>query len=245
MRISVVIGAKAFIPQHVPNSVVLWVWNAMRYLVRFSKKSSKKNRDANESVLLKNTTSGRACFVPNTYIENQSQWDRVHFGNYKISYSGCEIIAVYNALLSLDKKLAAREMVDLICLFERNGSVLSGKWGISPKAAYAFFKKLGYRVIASDDVVEESINILGEQSDTIIVTAYNDCYDILKGLHTVNISKDGDGRYLIHNGYRAKIDSKGNKKYISSYPYQTLWEAIKNMSNGKASPIYVIGISSL
>ncbi|MBE5883859.1 MAG: hypothetical protein E7291_05535 [Lachnospiraceae bacterium] len=197
---------------------------------------------------MNNPDSGevRNFFIPNTYIENQSQWNRICFGRkYQISYCGCEVIAVYNALLSLGEQMSGERMVELISFFEKKGATLGGKLGISPKAAYDYFRLCGYKVTMLHQINEETINAIGVSSDTVIVTAYNNKRNILKGLHTVNISKDDDHRYYIHNGYRVKTDSDNNKIYTASSPYRNLAEAVANISGKRSASICIIAINRL
>lgn len=193
-----------------------------------------------------------ALFSSTGYIENQSddEWSYVKFGNSKISnmsYSGCEIIAAYNALVSLGADIHPSDLASMITYFEKQGPLLKGEFGSSPAADYQFFKDKGYKVnmiIANtDDAIDKySIDSFGEKYDTYVVTAYNDKSSVSNEIHTVNISvttdKAGKRTYYIHN---ARIP------YAVSDGYLSLSDAIKNIDpsgNQKGKSISVIGVKS-
>ncbi len=231
---------KSFIPRYIPNVVVVWVLHILSWFSGLSGKRSSGNLNYNRVQLLdKNSMNAEN----NTYIENQSMWTGVLFGSvYKLSYSGCEVIAVYNALLSLGQKMSVKELMALITAFEKKGIVGRGKFGVSPRAAYLFFKRAGYRVTMTASKKASVINEIGACSDTTIVTVYNDRNDITKQVHTMNVSKDDAGKYHIHNGYKVRTDAGGKRQFVDDGPYDTLEEAIKGMARGNAGVISVIGI---
>ena len=237
---------KSFIPRYVPNAVVLWVMNVISLFSGLSKKSIRRNQEHNREALIGKgeSQSDKPVFTSDAFIENQSQWSSLRFGSkYQMSYSGCEVIAVYNALFSLGKKISGAELAELISVFEKNGLVGKGKFGVSPRAAYQYFKKLGYQVTMSNSKDASVINAIGAQNDTIIVTVYNDKDDITKQIHTVNVSKDSTGKYHVHNGYKVRMDAKREMCYVSAGPYDTLDAAVKGMARGNAAVISVIGIT--
>jgi len=84
------------------------------------------------------------------------------------------------------------------------------------------------------------VNALGETSDTVLVMVYNDGQDIFKMIHTVNISKEKvTGKYVAHNCYKLNAQHQ----YISDGPFDSLWEAIHRMGQGKSEIVCVMGIS--
>ena len=232
---------RAWIPKWAPNRLVCGVMSLMGVLYRTSEKDIARNREHNTRLLVveEHSAATASFFQPGTYIENQRSWNKVCFGSqYTMSYDGCEIIAVYNAGLSLGEKRSGQDMVDLITQFERRGAVWAGKFGGAPRAAYSYFRKKGYDVCIRFRRKEALINALGEEYDTMIVTAYNNKEDIFSCIHTVNFSKEKDGCFWGHNCYRQGKD----KSFISDGPYATLWEAIHRMGKGRSVPICVIGI---
>jgi len=74
-----------------------------------------------------------------------------------MDYSGCEIIAIYNAILSLGKTLE-QENMDLIGAYEKKGSVLWGGWGVPPRAICRCFMERGYDTAMTCSTVPEDIN---------------------------------------------------------------------------------------
>lgn len=234
-----------FVPRYIPNLLVAGVIGFMQMVQRTSKEKVEQNFIENSKLLEEQSSlqGGVPFFRPGAYIENQRLWRKVKFGrDYTMSYGGCEIMAVYNALLSLGKELSAKEMAELISHFERRGAVRGGLWGVAPQAVKPYFKRKGYHVKKTWSRREKTINRIGEESDTVIVFSYNNGQDIFDGMHTVNISKDGEGKFHVHNDYRTGPDGQGRIVFVSHGPYDTLAEAVTNLSEGTAAIICVIGI---
>lgn len=234
----------AWIPQYIPNKVVSGVMGLLS-ICRTRKKQVAQNREHNYELLVEKEYSKetKQFFTPGAYIENQAQWGKVRFGKkYTMAYGGCEIFAAYNALVALKEEPNGRALTDLISLFERQGAVLSGYFGSAPKAAYHYFKNMGYQVKVVTRRDEETINELGQDYQTVIATVYNDGHDIFRMIHTVNISKDERGYYYGHNCYKREKNARGETVYVSFGPHRTLWEAITGMSGGSAEVLLVMGI---
>ena len=186
----------------------------------------------------------RGFFTAGEFIENQRDWSAVRFGLTNMCYAGCEIMAVYNAQLALGKDMSARDMVNLIHYFERNGAVAFGYGGTSPVSIIRYFTAEGYSVNKTFSKKTDRINEIGENSDTVIVTAYNDKYDVSEMIHTVSITKDKNGNFALHNGYQYTGDLAVALDKVSGEPIRTLKEIIDHMSgDGNARAICVIGIS--
>lgn len=235
----------AFVPRYIPNRLVAGVMGLLQILRKTSKARVRQNSKVNRSILegQADMSGSRLFFRSGTFIENQRQWKQVSFGSgYTMAYGGCEIIAVHNALLSLGKELSGSELADLISHFERKGAVCGGLWGIAPQSVKPYFKKLGYRVKKTWSRKEKALNRLGEESDTLIVTSYNNGEDVFDGMHTVNISKDEAGKFHVHNDYRCYRDAKGSTIFVCHGPYDTLYEAVNKLSGGTAAPICVVGV---
>lgn len=236
----------AFVPGFVPNFILSAVMGALSILKGTSEKQVEENRTHNFKLLVEQveTPKTQSFFVPGDFIENQRYWKEVKFGGkYTMSYGGCEIFAVYNALVSLGEEMTGQNLVELISFFERKGAVWAGGLGIAPKAAGQYFKKRKYKVAFTWSRKEAPIKKLGENSDTIIVTAYNDGRDIFQCIHTVNISKDELGKFHVHNDFYSRKNARGELEFVSHGPYDTLSEAVKHLSGGTAAPICVTGIS--
>lgn len=238
----------AFVPRYIPNRLVAGVMGLLQMLRKTSKAKIEDNFIENRQILEEQSgwRGGVPFFYPGTFIENQRLWRKVSFGrDYTMSYGGCEIIAVYNALLSLGKELSAKELAELISQFERRGAVWGGLWGVAPQSVKPYLKRKGYHVKKSWSRKEKSLNCMGEESDTLIVTSYNNGHDIFDGMHTVNISKDEEGKFHVHNDYRTGSDGQGRIVFVSHGPYDTLYQAVSNLSEGTAVPVCVLGVSKI
>lgn len=229
---------KAFIPQHLSNGRLLDILGILTYL-KISKRKVRINRSANAETLAKALSSGKSFYAPGKYIENQPQWKPIRFGRFTMDYSGCEIIATYNAILSLGETLPEQGITDLIGAYERKGAVLWGGWGVAPRAIYRYFREKGYDAAMTCSTVPEDIDRMGEEYSTAIITVYNDARDITKQIHTMNVSKTDKNAFVLHNCYRRDRDGS----YIMGAPHASLWETIKSLGGGKAMPICIIGIN--
>lgn len=235
----------ALVPRYIPNRLVAGVMGLLQIMRKTSKDKVKENCIQNRSILEEqaNVAESKVFFRPSVFIENQRKWGKVCFGKgYTMAYGGCEIIAVYNALLSLGKELSAGELAELISRFERKGAVWGGMWGVTPQSLKPYFKKLGYVVKKTWSRKEKPINRLGAESNTLIVTSYNNRDNVFDGIHTVNISKDEAGKFHVHNDYRYYRDAKGSHIYVSHGPYDTLYEAVTKLSGGTAASLCVMGV---
>lgn len=232
-------ACKALIPQKIPNKTVLGVLKILSILP-VPMIVVAMNHIYNTCIFYKKETEGGKMIYDGAgYIENQNEWKDVNFGFfYHMKYSGCEIIAAYNALLALGEAVSVQTMINLISRYERCGAVLGGLFGVSPYAVKAFFVKIGYHVTTTVCKDAETINKIGENSDTVIVTAYNNAHNILGQIHTVSITKESNGTYCIHNAYH-----RVNGKYAAKSGCHSLQDAIDAISNSEPSSICVIGIS--
>ena len=178
---------------------------------------------------------------PYVCIENQAQWENVRFGagrHHSMCYSGCEIIAVFNARKRLYGSMAPEELADLIRRFEAKGAALRGEFGTSPLALARYLKSSGMEVRTSYGK-QRSVEEIERESTVMIATVYNDGNDITKQIHTVCITRDVSGGYVLHNAYCR--DKTG--RYTESISYPTLREAITHISGYGAKLLYLIGIS--
>lgn len=222
---------------HIPNRLMVWI---VRWCTaaKVSAKQIAENAVINGEIL-----ENADFFTAGSYIENQIKWNDVRFGSSTMAYSGCEIMAVYNALYTLGKEMTVRDMVELISAFERKGAVLRGKWGCSSYAVYEYFSKRGYETVFTCSKDMRRVNEIGENCETVIVTAYNNRYDVRSMIHTISVTRDGNGYYTLHNAY--KRNGAGEyAAYAGDGKIESLRKAVSLMSyDGQASAICVIGIS--
>lgn len=229
----------SFIPKHVSNHIFLRIYHLTSF-IPVPRKIREQNYKIN-IVRLKNV-----CWdfwtVPSSYIENQNEWGNIMYGagkHHNMRYSGCEIIATFNALKALKGTGSPESMAELIREYEARGAALRGEFGVSARAIEAYFRKQGFYVTVTDKVDRESLEMVDRQSQVLIAVAYNDANDITQQVHTICITKDAGKGYVLHNAYR----KDKNEKYIASAPYATLSDAINNMSRYEPKLIYLIGIA--
>ena len=224
---------------HIPNCCMVKILSFFT-LVKISKKQRNENQSVNKKVLEATSAEKAGFFAPNQFIENQNDWESVRFGLSTMKYSGCEIMAVYNALLDLGNEMTAQSLVEMISEFEKKGAELGGKWGCAPKSIYKYLVRRGYSVTMTTCANPDTINVIGENSDSVITTFYNDRNDIRRMVHTISITKDDLGNYILHNDYK-RINGR-YAAYSANPPMKNLWEVIGVMAQGQAAPICVIGI---
>lgn len=224
---------------HIPNSCMVKILSLFT-LVKVPGKQISENLSANKKILAASAENS-GFFKSGQFIENQNDWESIRFGLSTMKYSGCEIMAVYNALLDLGNSMTAGNMAELIGEFEKKGAELNGKWGCSPKSIYKYFLRQGYRAVMTTDTAPDVINVVGENSDSIIITAYNDRNDIRKMIHTISVTKEDSGNYTLHNAYK-RISGR-YAAYSGNDSIKSLHDAIGAISQGQAAPICVIGIS--
>lgn len=227
---------KAYIPKYISNRTVLRVYDMLWKISRVSPSVREKNREINSRALSKGDV-----FRAGSFIENQRDWGNIQFGggkHHNMGYSGCEIIAVYNALLSLGKALSFEEMAGLITAFEEKGAALKGEFGVAPYAVKEYLVNAGYEVEETESAEEHDLCSLGEKSHVFIATVYNNQNNIMEEIHTVCIT-GRDGAYVVHNDYTRA--GNGQQGYRERGGYATLWDAVESIGRD-AHSIYVMGI---
>ena len=227
----------SFIPRHVGNGIVLKVYHLLT-LIPVPQKIRKKNHDHN-AIWLKNA-KWDFLTVPSAYIENQNEWEEILFGqgsHHNMKYSGCEIIATFNALKALGKADSPDFMAELIGEYEKHGAALWGEFGVSPLAVCAYLKRRGFSVVTAKKDDNKSLNMADSRCRVFIVTVYNDANDITAQIHTICITKEVN-RYVLHNAYRRNQEGA----YVASISYATLKEAIAHISGQEVKMIYLIGL---
>ena len=134
------------------------------------------------------------------YIEHQWEMKDLLYGKYPMSYNGCEIIACYNALNYIKRRIKRQilmpKLKELIGSYYSDGVTLSGKFGTDPAAVRDYFVKNNYKVRFSEKL-REFEEIAGE-SDVSVITIFNDRDDVGKMVHTLCVTKE-NGKYTAHN----------------------------------------------
>ena len=216
----------AFIPGKINNATVITAFEVMRKQQRLMKKDFSKHLKKNKEAL----EAHAADMKKNKgFIEDQSKWTDTSYGESTMQYSGCEIFATFNAIWSMLGK-SIMSLPEMISEYEKDGMILSGKFGTSPKAISDFLEKHGFKTELVTD--EKEFDEVGKRSESLILTMYNDRNDISQEVHTVNISKK-DKKFTAHNVYC-------NGKVLG--PFDSVTETIRNINKGKAKGISLIGI---
>ncbi len=216
------------IPNKINNETVVNALDLMRKQQKMLKKDFSANLKKNQETLKKHLE--HAGKKADGYVEDQNAYTDVAYGDATMQFSGCEIFATYNAIRNIAGKATAN-LANMISEYEKDGMVLSGKFGTAPKAIKDYLEKKGFKTEMTTD--EKKFDEIGKRHQSVILTMYNDKNDISKEVHTVNISKEG-GKYTAHNVYC-------NGQVVG--PYNSISEVIKNINKGLAKGISLIGVS--
>ncbi len=188
-----------FIPHHVPNRTVLWFYGL------FSRRRGRPGRLSRfdgdgEKTQFRRLRMQRPSPIPMEhpeapYIEDQARRTDERYGASTVARAGCEVIAVYNALLCLCgcEVYSLRELLDL---FQKRGMVFRGLWGTSPRAPLAYFEAWGFDAVYVTE--PERFNEIAQGFPCAIMSYYNDGQDIRRGVHTICLTKETAG-WVAHN----------------------------------------------
>lgn len=242
---------RSFIPQKMPDRLVLIF---LRFLSVFSfigLKTIRQHYEENKRIL----STADFFMRQNTFIEDQALWGKVKFGTGKhgnMAYSGCEVIAVFNALIAIKRQnhvqinegIRADMMCGLIEAFERRGVVRRGEFGVAPTSIRDYLKRngLNVRVYDKKEIADDKGNKNENMPSVFIATFYNHALDITEQIHTVCITKEKEG-FFIHNSYNRGAAGTYDKKPSSDKGYEDLSEVINNLSDKEPKLIYLLGIS--
>ncbi|MBO4809712.1 MAG: hypothetical protein J5537_11790 [Lachnospiraceae bacterium] len=211
----------AFIPKHISNKTILGFMEFLRRIAHISKRKIRDHLKKNEAIFQSNGTEG--------FIENQNDLKDVSYGKKNLAFSGCEIIAAYNALVKLGG-VSNFSLPKLISEFEKDGMVFGGRFGTSPVAILHFFLKNGYKCDFAHE--ESAIRRIESKYDSFIVTIYNDRNNIKRQIHTININREMSG-LVAHNVY-------GNGAPMGPFPsFEVL---LGSINQGKSKMICIFGI---
>ena len=113
----------------------------------------------------------------------------------------------------------------MIAAFEKNGMIFYGNLGTDPGQMRSFLKKQGFRVEEYTDVTSYRKSRGNkkpvrkqEAKEAFVLTLYNDRTDLLKGIHTVAVTKK-ERWYYLHNdgGTRARGPFAGIEQVLDHY----------------------------
>ena len=213
---------KSLIPQKVSNEATLSFFEFLRKIAFHNFPENLEKNKANFKNHIKEIEEN------NGYIENQHGYKDMYYGNKTISFCGCEIIATYNAIYDLTGKHEIN-FPEMINDFEKDGIVLSGFFGTAPRAIDDYLKNQGFNTITSSK--KEEYDEIGEKSDALILTIFNNKYDIFNMVHTINITKKDNKNFIHNNGFNSYLE-----------PYYSISDLLNRMNKGNAKDIFLIGI---
>ena len=130
------------------------------------------------------------------YIENQHRYSHIPYGKSNISYAGCEVIATYNALLSLGERHYI-PFSQILLDYARDGMVFNGRFGSSPKAIADYLSAHGCNAVFS--IRPNEFSDIIKSCHCAIFSYFNDRNDLKGGIHTICLTKDLNGKIIAHN----------------------------------------------
>lgn len=214
-----------FIPGKVDDRIVLDIYELMQKTEHFFHRNPPSSIQKNTAAFLSHLTAIRKS----GYVEDQHAYDDMSYGVTTMKHAGCEIFAVYNTLYTINRRHTI-PLPELIHSFEKEGMVLSGKFGTSPKSMIRFLNRIGYKTeIATDPL---AYNDLGQRYKALILTMYNNAEDIRDEIHTVHISRSSSG-FTAHN-----VCCNGTV----TGPEPDILTLIRSFNKGKARGICLIGV---
>lgn len=166
------------------------------------------------------------------FIENQKLYNDMYYGVTTMAETGCEVIAVYNALVALllneSGSAGAPSLPKLISIFENSGIMMAGQFGTGPKAIVDFFRKRGIEVRIAYD--QSRYGIISRERAASIIMIFNNKDRLHDAIHTMCITRDRD--YLVlHNLKDRPVRFSSMKELIA-----------KSGVKGKAQGIMIVGI---
>ncbi len=183
------------------------------------------------------------CIFEDGYVDGQKYLDEMYYGvnggPISASENACEIIALYNALYSINDgvTLPRYDFPELIAQIEGSGPCLNGILGTSPVIMEEYLKDEGYNIKTLEGKDARNVGKLEElqdEYDTYIVTLYNDENDVSGCVHTMcitSVETDGNIKYIIRN------DGKAN-----TVPQDSIYDCLEAYKEGESKTICIIGV---
>ena len=179
--------------------------------------------------------------APEHYIEYQNRMRslsyghagalsrKLFFGGQKLSAAdnACEVIAVYNALLSLGEEA---DFPQLLFDFSCRGICAGGVFGTNPAALVRYLKKRGLQTetLRAGRIGKESLKKLEEGYSAFIFTSFNRGRNPFHMIHTMCVTREGE-QWQVHNDYGCRSATG-------------LEDAVLNYHDGEGHAICVIGV---
>lgn len=151
----------------------------------------------------------------NGYINGQGCGNvaNMRYGLFPMSFNGCEIIALYNFMYSIGRKM---ELKDVAREAYPYASVLMGIFGSAPKKIGRFLDDHGIEYKRASDF-DEFVNNF-EKSESALIAFWVKLKSGFYGIHTVFI-RNIDGKFRVYNR------SNGNPRPVD---YDKMSDFLKN-----------------
>ncbi|MCQ2521276.1 MAG: hypothetical protein MJ105_02760 [Lachnospiraceae bacterium] len=211
-------GLCHFIPRHVNNRFLLYAMECLRLPSR--KKLRNRHLADNKSNLRKEQG----------FLNNQKSYRKIFYGKERFSYSGCEVIALYNALLGLGHP---RPLHELIYYFEKKGLLLQGSFGTSLLSVYRYLKRREESLSANVRLLTKQGAILKalDSCDGMIFMFYNNQSDLSEMIHTIYIHVQKKETIKTYEACNVELNGS------PCGPFQTKKELLKALSIDTIGPI--------
>lgn len=169
-------------------------------LNRLTRRATARRRERNRAAVAAYTDSGP--------INGQQRAPvaALPYGRYTMDYNGCEVLAAYNALLTLGE---AAPLPEVSSWFERRGLFLGGVWGTHVLALPEFFQEHGFSV----EAVYKDFDKAFADAPAAVFAFWNDAHRLRRGLHTVALAHAPDGRLAVYNLHGT--DREANREFHS------------------------------
>ena len=168
------------------------------------------------------------------FMENQNspEMTRLKYARSDMTRSGCGLIAVYNALVYFGREGVS--LPDLIAGAENRGAMVAGgKLGTSPVSLLRILREHGF--VTRVGYSEAADNRILSDGEAAILMFLNNRRKPAEGLHFVFLSREEDGRWIIHN-------ARGSGYHVSEGgSIDAVMRAIR--PDGKASAMWLAGLS--
>ncbi len=237
----------AFIPLYVSNITIIRVMNILRRLQLRGGAYAKAHIEKNKMALDK-LKSSLPDLYSGRYIENQKSLGSLMLGKSDMAYAGCEVIAVYNALRSLE--MTQVSLIGLIADFEKDGIIHGGKYGSAIGAVKDHLDRYGLKTVMT--YKKDLMGRLMDESHVSILTMYNDRSTIGAQIHSICITRvetDSPPREVTVSGIDS--ESKAHVFYVHNLhgdgrvfgPYRDYDAMVGSLNDGRIGPIALIGIN--
>ena len=162
---------------------------------------------------LKNYEHNREIDITDNYVYNQNNEKVALFvlGNQSMKDNGCEAIAVYNAMLLLDR---TSSLAAVACVIEASGSItggnlIDGYFGSNPYSLPKVFDALNLRY--------EEVSLSDLNTNGVYVISFWNSKDFDSMIHTVAVQKNDEGFTWYNASKNIQDLSQFNMEYIIGY----------------------------